>query len=104
MTAAATSMTKRPANFNPDDYRMSIGEHLEELRVRLILGLVGFGVAFIICLVFGERVIEVFCEPLVSSMLKAGLNPQVYYTEVADGFMVYMEISMISAAALSSWW
>src|SRR3954471_23807216 len=95
MTLMAPQKSKQPQELHPDDYRMSIGAHLEELRLRLILGLVGFAVAFGVCLFYGEEVIGIFCKPLVSSMLKAGVNPQTFTTEVADGFMVYMEISMI---------
>ena len=29
-------------DFDPDSYRMTIGEHLEELRTRMVLGIIGF--------------------------------------------------------------
>src|SRR5438045_2599289 len=41
---------KQKADFNPDDYRMTVGEHLEDLRHRLMLGLGAYVVAFAICL------------------------------------------------------
>lgn len=90
--------------FDPDSYRMTIGDHLEELRRRMILGLLGLGAAFVICLIFGERVVAAFCAPLVRVLLERDLSPQLYFTEVSDVFMVYIKISLISAAAISAPW
>ena len=42
---------------DPDDdgmLRMSILEHLEELRTRIIRALIGFGVAFLACMFFAS--------------------------------------------------
>ncbi len=91
-------------DFDPDQYRMSIGEHLDELRRRLIYGLVGFGVMLVFCLIFGQRVTAAFCAPLIETLQSRHLNPQVYYTDVADAFTVFLKISLISATALASPW
>ncbi len=93
-----------PADQDPESCRMTVGEHLGELRLRLILALAGFGVAAVLCLVFGEHVVAAFCRPLIQSMHAAGMNPQIYYREISDTFMVYIEISLISAAAIASPW
>jgi Sec-independent protein secretion pathway component TatC len=90
--------------FDPDQYRMTIGEHLEELRGRLVKGLVGFAVALAVCLVFSDRVISTFCEPLLRVLREEAQNPQLVVDNVTEGFMVYMTISLISAAALASPW
>ena len=95
---------KPPKEFNPDDYRMTVGEHLEDLRRRLMLGLVGFVVAFVVCLALGKHVIWIFCRPLEMALIHHDINPQLYFTDVAGPFVVYMEISMISAAVLASPW
>jgi sec-independent protein translocase protein TatC len=101
---AAPSVKTGPDAYNPDDFRMSVGDHLEDLRRRLVLGLIGFTIAFAVCCVYGKQVIGIFCMPLVVAMRDAHVSPQIYYTEVADTFMVYMEISLISAAAVASPW
>ena len=41
----ATDSTESESLFDPDSFRMSIGEHLEDLRWRLIIALLGFVVA-----------------------------------------------------------
>ncbi len=97
-------MAKSTKVSDPDAYRMTIGQHLEELRTRLILGLIGFVVAAIVCFIFGDRVVWAFCRPLMYALERNKLNPQIYYTDVADTFMVYVKMSLISAAAIASPW
>ena len=113
MTTAASHKTgngskpavKKPQHhFHPDEFRMTIGEHLEELRTRLILSLMGFVVAAIVCFIFGEKVVWYFCKPLMNAMESNGFSPQVFMTEVAESFMVYVKISMITAAVFASPW
>ena len=90
--------------FDPDSYRMTVGEHLEELRWRMILALIGFAVVLGVCLFFGTEVLSAFCAPLVNTLAKYDINPQVVTDEVGEGFMTFIEISVISAAALASPW
>ncbi|HVT89824.1 MAG TPA: twin-arginine translocase subunit TatC [Tepidisphaeraceae bacterium] len=99
-------MTKTDGHheFDPDQYRMSIGEHLEELRMRLIMALLGFAVVAVFCLIFGQQVMSIFCKPLITVLQSYEINPQIYFTQMSDPFMVYIEISMISATAIASPW
>jgi Sec-independent protein secretion pathway component TatC len=89
---------------DPDSFRMTIGEHLEDLRWRLIIGFLGFAVAVVICVTFTERVIVFFTAPYVTQLVKHHLNPQMYYRELTEVFMTYLKIWMISAAALAGPW
>jgi len=102
MSSAPTQAQPNPVDLDPDQYRMTLGDHLEELRRRLIIGLFGFLGALVVCFIFGQRVITFFCRPLVDALHHHHIAPQMYTTQVADGFMVYMQISMICAAAIAS--
>jgi len=102
--STAAGARKRRRIDDPEEYRMSIGDHLEELRWRLILALVGFVVAFGICLAFGNQVIVFFCRPLTATLLQRGINPQLYMTSAPETFMVYIRISLICGAAIGSPW
>lgn len=102
--APPTDSPAAKSEFDPDSYRMTFGEHLEELRMRIIFALLGFAVATIVCLVFGQRVTAIFCRPLINVLQEKNLNPQLFYTELSDGFMVFMKISLICAAAVSAPW
>ena len=94
----------RPRDFDPDQYRMTIGEHLEELRWRVILGLVGLAIITVALLFVGDQVLLIFCRPLFKTLQAKGLNPQLYYTRLGEGFTVWLKIVIISAAALASPW
>lgn len=104
MSSAPTRASSRssPSVDDPDQYRMTLGDHLEELRRRIIIGLFGFLGALVVCFIFGQRVITFFCRPLVDALHHHHIAPQMYTTQVSDGFMVYMQISMICAAAIAS--
>jgi sec-independent protein translocase protein TatC len=83
---------------------MTIGEHLEELRKRFVTGLIGFGIAAVFCFIFGDRVLSYFCQPLVEALEENGVSPQLYVTAAGSGFGVFMQISLICAAAISGPW
>src|SRR5215213_5506508 len=109
-TAAPSQRETKPRQesesngFDPDSYRMTVGEHLEELRWRMVLALIGFGVVLGVCLFFGTDVLSAFCAPLVNTLARHDINPQVVTDEVGEGFMTFIEISVISATALASPW
>src|SRR5665213_679630 len=93
-----------PAGFDPDSCRMTVGEHLEELRTRLILSLSGIFVATLACLTFSEKVMVFFCAPLITQLIKHDINPQLVYINLTDPFMTYLKITLISAGAIAGPW
>ena len=103
-TVEYESKKKPKRDFDPDSYRMTIGEHLEELRMRLIWGLGGFFIMAIICYAIGDPLIHFFLHPLMVAQLRAHQSPQIYYTEIAESFMTYLKVGLICAAAISSPW
>jgi sec-independent protein translocase protein TatC len=113
-TATATEPPKpkaadaKPAEaetmFDPDSFRMTVGEHLEELRGRLILAIGGLFVSILGCLLFSERVMVFFCAPLNSQLRNHGLPEQMYYASLTDPFMTYLKVTMITASAIAGPW
>src|SRR3954469_22396134 len=89
---------------DPEEYRMTIGEHLEELRRRMFLGLAGLAVVLILCMIFGDRVMEIFCTPLTRTLERMNLNPQIHYDELGEGFLVWIQVNLITAVAIASPW
>lgn len=85
---------------------MTIGEHLEELRKRLFLGLAGFTLAFFFFMVpaIGEHVVYYVCRPLFIALARNALPPQVHTTDPAEAFMTYIKAAMISAAVIAGPW
>ena len=96
---------KKKSEFSPDDYRMTVGEHLEDLRRRLVYALIGFFIAAAFCLYFGRsHIIPIFCKPLTTTLQQYGLPPQLATEEVADIFASFLSISLISGAVVASPW
>ena len=91
-------------DYNPDDYQMSIGDHLEELRRRIFLGIAGFIPAALVCLLMGRRILSILCRPLLRAEQRFDINPQLSSLQISDAFMVYMKVSVIAATALAGPW
>ena len=106
MTAAAPRSKPRLADdFDPDAFRMSVGDHLEELRGRLIFALAGAALGFVLCLVFARGyVLPFFCRPLVDALLENDVNPQTYFRTVTGPFVIYLKVAAIGGLVLASPW
>jgi sec-independent protein translocase protein TatC len=94
--------TKKPSD--PDEFRMTIGEHLEELRHRIILGLSGFIVALVICTPFAKRLLSFICQPLINAEVANNINPQFFASEATEPFMCWVRVSLIAAVSLAGPW
>lgn len=89
---------------DPDAFRMSIGDHIEELRRRLLLGLLGVAVVACFTLYFGKWIVLWLCQPLIMAQRAAGLAGQTYGFGPATPFTVYLRVSLIGAVVLASPW
>lgn len=52
--------------------RMSLLEHLEELRDRTIKALWGFGLVFLLCIIFSDKLFEIVLAPGLKALAKNG--------------------------------
>lgn len=94
----------RTQSFDPDEYRMSLGEHLEELRKRIILGLIGpFALAAVV-LCFGRTLIMWICVPLNATLAAYELEPQLTMLTAFEPFGTYMKVSLIGGLILGLPW
>ena len=89
---------------DPDEFRMSFGEHLEDLRTRLVWALLGTLAAAVVTLYYGNEIIKILLKPLNRAQLAAGLPPITTGGGVLDGFSIWMKVSLISAAIIASPW
>ncbi len=94
-------MGKTKNNQDPLNHTMSLGDHLEELRARLILAILGLVIALIACLSFGKWIISFIEMPYIKAM---GEQARLQSIAPTDGFVSYMEISMIAAVVIASPW
>ena len=85
---------------------MSLGDHLDELRARLILAMVGLFIGLVICLVFGKYIINFMTEPYFETMkaLEMQETTKLIVLSPAEGFASYMKIAMMAGLMISSPW
>jgi sec-independent protein translocase protein TatC len=95
----------RDHDFDPDRYRMSVGDHLEELRARLIKALIGVFIAFFGGLTVAKQfLLPYIAGPLIAALKAADVTPQMFFTNVTDPFFVYLRLSMIAAFVVAGPW
>jgi sec-independent protein translocase protein TatC len=59
---------------HPDEVRMSLGDHLMELRKRVILSLMAIGVAMIVCLFFSRPLVVFLSQPVSDAVRQIDLE------------------------------
>jgi len=80
---------------------MSLGDHLEELRMRLLLALAGLAVGVIVSLLFGRHIIAFIQKPYVAV---TGQEVPLRTLAPAQGIAGYMRISLVTGLIVSSPW
>lgn len=89
---------------HPDDTRMSFSEHLEELRRRIILALIGVAVGTLLCFIWNDQVVSFAMRPAYIVLRKYGQEPTLQSLSPPDTFLVWMKIALLCGVVLSSPW
>lgn len=82
------------------EVRMTLGEHIEELRRRLIRSLISIAVGMVLCFAFGEYLMMLIQWPLAAAT--GGAAPRLKAFSLAEGFNVYFRVALLAGAILSS--
>ncbi|MDO8302103.1 MAG: twin-arginine translocase subunit TatC [Sedimentisphaerales bacterium] len=83
---------------------MSLGDHIDELRKRLILAVLGGMIGIGIGLCYASSVIAWLRAPYEKVMREANLDTHLQTITPTDGFTSYMQIAMWSGLVLASPW
>ena len=83
---------------------MSFGDHLEELRRRLILAIVGVAIVSCGTFYYAKDIVGWLCQPLVEVQLAANIPPGVYNFSTLTGFTTWVWVALISALIISAPW
>lgn len=92
----------RSEHRDPDDVRMTLGEHLDELRTRLIRALVALVLGGVVCFYFRDIIVGVLTTPLSEIMVRYGYSPDVVITDVTEAFMADFQLALILGFILTA--
>jgi len=83
---------------------MSFGDHLDELRRRLLLAGVGVVALFVVALFFGSRILTILAAPLMAALREAGQAPTLLATSPLEGFGAFVKVSTVAALLVAMPW
>lgn len=89
---------------NVDGAVMSFGDHLEELRLRLILALLGVVPILILALAFSKPLLDAILKPALAALAAQGLPAQMLQTGPAETFLTTLKIAVIATILVGSPW
>lgn len=81
-----------------DDQKMSLLDHLVELRSRLLYAALGFVIAFLICFHFGQYILDFLQRPL-ADLLTA--DRRMIFTDLTEPFFTQVKVAAFGALCLS---
>ncbi len=89
----------RKSKKTPNDQEMTLTEHLEELRNRLIVCAVAVGVAFCVTYYFSKDLFRLLMAPLLEVMPpEQGL----IFTGLPEAFFTYLKVALVAAVFASA--
>ncbi len=87
-----------------DPNSMTLGEHLEDLRRRLILAIIGLVPIFAMGLVTAISILELLMLPVQGALKARGLPAELLSTAPMEPFFAYVKIAVVVAVIVGSPW
>jgi len=81
---------------------MTLGEHLEELRSRLIRALLGLAAGTIVCFVFRDYILGFLCWPVLTVLERQGYPAELGFFNPAEAFLTDLKVSLIVGLIVSA--
>lgn len=78
---------------------MTLLDHLNELRIRLVRALIAMALGFFVCYSFAGELFEALMSPLVKVMPK---ESKLIFTALPEAFFVYMQVAFVAGLFLVS--
>lgn len=83
---------------------MPFGDHLEELRKRLIFSLLGLVPILVVAVSLSQRLLGFVIEPVQTALDNAGLNAQLIQTSPVETFMTALKLAVVVTILVGSPW
>ena len=101
-------MTPKPTSnhdrTHPDLARMSLADHIEELRSRLIKALIGLVVAVVACLYFGDEILGFIRKPVTQALTDYDYPADLITLSPVEFFTTYVRVGLLCGLMLASPW
>lgn len=100
MVALVGRRSSKPAR-DPEG-RMTLGQHLRELRSRVVKSILAVILLGVVGVVFYEEILDVLMEPFLHAREIQGLDATINYETVVSPFTVPLRIGLITGFVLAS--
>lgn len=84
---------------NNEEHKMSLTEHLIELRKRLIRSVIILCIGFGVCYYYKDWIFDIITQPLTQVLPK---NSYLIYTGLTEAFFVYMKLAFFASLIITS--
>ena len=98
MTAVAERESTAPSPEN-ELPRMSLIEHLEELRNRIVRSLIAVAIAFVFCWMVVEKIADFLARPIYRALPEGA---RLTFLGVTDPFIIYVKVAALTALFVAS--
>jgi len=84
--------------------KMSLGEHLDELRRRIVLAVIGLGVGVGVSLIFTKQIIQIVKAPYVRAMTENGFPTNLAILDATEALSIYLQVGIYTGIVIASPW
>jgi sec-independent protein translocase protein TatC len=104
VSATSPKPSAAPDDVPEDDVPMTIWEHLEELRKRLVWSMAALIIGMLAAWQYKEKLLELLVHPFRESWMAQGLAgpTTLHFAGPGDGMLAYFKLSMIGGAAVAA--
>jgi sec-independent protein translocase protein TatC len=95
-------MASQPEPARAELSSMSLLEHLEELRRRIIYSLIAIAVGFGLAWNYAESIFKLMEQPVISALRANHLSEKLVYTNPTEPFNIYLKIGLIAGLFIAS--
>jgi sec-independent protein translocase protein TatC len=82
----------------PEEEKLPVTAHLEELRRRLIICFCAVGIGFVISYIFSKKLFEILMQPLLAAMPP---DEKLIYTGLPEAFFTYLKVAFLAGILLA---
>ena len=81
---------------------MTLGEHLEELRTRVIFAFLALVLTTCLCFYYADTLLKLIVTPFLQIMKEQGYMPRVVQSNIAGAFMAHLKVALLTGFFFSS--